>query len=130
VNIWFDLLKDFFTHEGFATAKPDTAENNIDIPDELGEIEFGEGQEERVCNLDESAIVLDNTSCNNDDRPAMSFYDPNLQDAPCEAAFKTLYHATGMFGAMMRSGRAIPLHFVLPTQMLKLKTRAYMVRTL
>jgi hypothetical protein len=117
VNIWFDSLKDFFISEGFATTKTDTTENNINVllPDELGEIEFGDGQEERVCNLDESAIILDNTSCNNGARPAMSFYDPNLQDTPRKAAFKNSCRATDMFGATM-SGRAVPLHFVLPME--------------
>jgi hypothetical protein len=130
VNIWFESLKEFLISEGFALLKGDEAStkenynytneateenhNYTNDGEDIGEILYREGQDENITNLDESAIVLDNTDAMAGGRPAMSFCDPNLQGAPSEAAFKNSYRATGMFGCTM-SGRVIPVHFVLPT---------------
>jgi hypothetical protein len=108
VNVWFDSLREFFIHYGFATAR--------EVPDEEnGELIFGAYQENRIVSLDESAIILDNTACNKGGRPAMSFYDPKIQDAPQAAAHKNSYRATGMYGCTM-GGQPIAPHFVLPTE--------------
>jgi hypothetical protein len=107
VNVWFDSLREFFIYYDFATAREVSDEEN-------GEIEFGANQENCVVSLDESAIILDNTACNKGGRPAMSFYDPTLQDAPQAAAHKNSYRATGMYGCTM-GGQPLPPHFVLPT---------------
>jgi hypothetical protein len=48
-------------------------------------------------------------------RQSFSFYDPILQEAPKEVAFKNLYQAMDMLGVTM-SGRHLTAHFVvLPT---------------
>jgi hypothetical protein len=75
VNVWFDSLHEFFVYFGFATAREVSDEEN-------GELDFGNNQPNHVASLGKSAIILDNTACNKGGRPAMSFFDPYLQDAP------------------------------------------------
>jgi hypothetical protein len=75
VNVWFDSLCEFFIYFGFATVREVSDEEN-------GELDFGENQPSHVASLDESVISLDNTACNKGGCPAMSLFDPYLQDAP------------------------------------------------
>jgi hypothetical protein len=90
VNIWFNLLREFFVSFGFAELR----ENGIEA---LGELAFREGQEDRITSKDESGIVLDNVEKSRGGRPVMSFDDSKLQDAPDSASHKNSYHASGMF---------------------------------
>jgi hypothetical protein len=85
------------------------------VQDELGEIFYGDGgQVHRIRNLDESCVMLDNTEQDRGRRPAMSFYDPYLQEAPQLPAHKNSYRASGMYGCTM-GGYTTPVHFILPT---------------
>jgi hypothetical protein len=94
---------------------PSNDDDDDDDDSDHGEIEYGEGQDDRISSLDESALVLDNTGQDKGCRPAdMAFYDPYLQDGPAEAKFKGSYRCTGMFDTTM-SGRALPPHFILLT---------------
>ena len=106
MKTWFDSLSEFFVHYGFA----ERVENNSTV----GEICFLKGQTDRIVNLDESGLSLDNTDSKTGGRPAMGFFDPYLQESASTETHKSSYRLTGMFGCTA-SGRAIPLHLVLPT---------------
>ena len=80
-----------FIYDGFGTAREV-------LDEEDGDLDFNAYQENRIVSLDES---LDNTACNKGGHPAMSFYDPEIQDAPQAAAHKNSYGATGMYGCTM-----------------------------
>jgi hypothetical protein len=87
VNIWFEsFLREFLLKEGFG--------DDIAVsPDEVqGDLLFGENQTENIVNLDKNAIILDNMAGNIGGCPSsFSFYNPFLQEAPKEAAFKNSY---------------------------------------
>ena len=96
VKTWFDSLSEFFVHYGFA----ERVENNSTV----GEICFLKGQTDRIVNLDESGLSLDNTDSKTGGRPAMGFFDPYLQESASTETHKSSYRLTGMFGCTA-SGR-------------------------
>jgi hypothetical protein len=108
VNIWYSSFKEFLLEEGFAV------ENNLEDDDFPGELLYGEGQIERLGNIDETGIVIDTTKSQKGGRESVAFFDPLISDGPEMSAHKNSFSGTLMQGCT--AGRElVPPHFQLPS---------------
>ena len=107
INLWYDSLKEFLIDKGFAVKNPNSGAGG-----ELTWVDNTQGR--RICNLDESAIGLDNSKTQKGGRPAAVFYNKKLADCPIFAAHKASFHCTLLAGCFA-SGEKFPEHFQVPT---------------
>eukprot|EP00978_Attheya_sp_CCMP212_P037343 scaffold175154_cov35-Attheya_sp.AAC.1 len=84
VNIWFASFKEFLIEEGFAV-------QNVLENDYPGELLYGEGQIERIGNIDETGMVIDTTKSQKGGREPVVFFDPLISDGPEMSAHKNSF---------------------------------------
>ena len=103
ISMWYDSFKAFLIEKGFGT------ENTTD-PELNGEITWvDDTQGRRIANIDESGMVLDDTSSGKGGRPAAVFYNPRLANEAIHAAHKNSFHCTLLAGTFA-SGEKMPEH--------------------
>jgi hypothetical protein len=107
VNIWYCSIKEFLIEEGFAV------ENDLE-DDYPGELLFGEGQIERLGNIDETGMVIDTTKSQKGGRESVVFFDPLISDGPEMSAHKNSFSGTLMQGCTAGK-ELVPPHFQLPS---------------
>ena len=106
--MWYDSFKSFLIEKGFG--KEITTQVGL-----RGEIDWvDDTQGHRIANIDESGMVLDDTSSGKGGRPAAVFYNPRLSKEAIHAAHKNSFHCTLLAGTFA-SGEKIPEHFQLPS---------------
>jgi hypothetical protein len=106
VNIWYCSLKEFLIEEGFAVEN-----DEVNFP---GELLYGEGQIERLGNIDETGMVIDTTKSQKGGRESVVFYDPLISDGPEMSAHKNSFSGTLMQGCTAGK-ELVPPHFQLPS---------------
>ena len=108
IDMWYDSLKSFLIEHGFAT------ENTVDV-ETKGELNWvDDTQGRRIANIDESGLVLDDTTSGKGGRPASVWYNPRLANTAIHAAHKNSFHCTLLAGTFA-SGEKMPEHFILPS---------------
>ena len=110
INLYFNSLKAFLIDNGFA--KEASASFKLSTGSEL---EWAtEDQGRRIANIDETALVLDNTEKGKGGRPSAAFYDPKIAACATQGTHKSSYHAT-MVAGTFASGEKFPEHFQIPS---------------
>jgi len=108
VNIWYSSFKHLLIEQGFAREK---SAQDVDVE---GELVYFPGQENRICNIDETGLAADSTNTAKGGRPAGQFYDSTVRDNASTRASKSSFSCT-MMGAVTMT-EPIPPHFQFPTE--------------
>ena len=79
-----------------------------------------------IGNIDELALILDDTTNGKGGQPAMGFYNPQLASCPTHSTHKSSYHATLVAGTFA-SGEKMPEHFQIPTDAKELDNQGFYI---